>query len=74
MLLQDGVVHKRGEAVMRICAELRGLRWLATLMSFFPRFVRDGIYDIIARRRQKWTSNTVEFSDFVKEHSDRFLA
>ncbi len=73
ILLEHGRVYKRGDAVLRIFYELRGLRWPARIMSIFPRSMRDGIYNIIAGLRRKWMSDPAGFATFVEEHSERFL-
>jgi predicted DCC family thiol-disulfide oxidoreductase YuxK len=50
-----GRVHARSEAVLRILSALGGgWRLLGGLGRCLPRFLRDAVYDFIARRRHTW--------------------
>ena len=47
-------IHLRSEAVLRTAAYL-GPPWrLFTVLRVVPRRLRDGVYDLIARRRYRW--------------------
>lgn len=52
--IEDGVVYKQSTAALKVC---RHLRWLWPLCYGFiivPKFIRDGIYNWIAKNRYKW--------------------
>jgi predicted DCC family thiol-disulfide oxidoreductase YuxK len=54
VLVEDGRLHFRSDAALRI---LRGLRFpwpLAYGFVVLPRFVRDRVYDLIAAHRYRW--------------------
>ncbi|MDP6934943.1 MAG: DUF393 domain-containing protein [Myxococcota bacterium] len=55
VLLQDEAVHVRSTAILRTLLHL-GWCWRvgARLVSIVPRFVRDPIYDLVARNRHRW--------------------
>lgn len=54
LLLEDDVVHTRSTAVLRALRHLKGpARWLHPLI-LVPKFLRDPLYDIVARNRIRW--------------------
>jgi predicted DCC family thiol-disulfide oxidoreductase YuxK len=54
LLLDDGEVHVRSAAVLRSLRHLRGpIRWMRSLL-LVPAWLRDPIYDLIARNRYRW--------------------
>ncbi len=52
--LRDGAVIQRSDAALWILIDLGG--WRVMYRGFFivPRFVRDAVYDWIARNRYRW--------------------
>jgi len=54
LLLDGDEVHVRSDAVLRSLRHLRGpVRWLQPLL-LIPAFLRDPLYDLIARNRYRW--------------------
>jgi predicted DCC family thiol-disulfide oxidoreductase YuxK len=54
LLLDGDEVYLRSTAVLRALRHLRGpVRWLQPLLAV-PAFVRDPIYDVVARNRYRW--------------------
>ncbi len=54
LLIEDNEVFSQSTAVLRSLRHLRGWpRWLAPL-RIVPRFIRDPLYDLIARNRYDW--------------------
>ena len=53
-LLENGKLYSKSTAALRIAKHLSGL-WpsLASLL-IIPKFIRNGVYDVIARNRYKW--------------------
>lgn len=47
-------VYRKSEAVLRVLSRLGGFWSLAKGFLPAPRFLRDGAYDFIARRRRRW--------------------
>ena len=44
----------RSDGALLAIAQLGGIYRLAAWLRIIPRFIRDGIYDLIARNRYKW--------------------
>jgi len=55
VLLEDGALHVRSEAVRRVARHAGGM-WsvLAGTSGVLPRGLRDTAYDFVARRRMRW--------------------
>jgi len=54
ILVEHGKAYVRSEAAIRIARYLRRPWRFLSLVRVFPRFVRDGVYDIVARNRYRW--------------------
>jgi predicted DCC family thiol-disulfide oxidoreductase YuxK len=52
ILLQNGQVFQKSDAVLRIARQLPGYKWL-TVFKILPRFFRDFIYELVARNRYR---------------------
>jgi predicted DCC family thiol-disulfide oxidoreductase YuxK len=52
-LIDDGVLHTRSDAALRILSSLPYWGWTAAL-SIIPSAVRDAVYNIVARNRYRW--------------------
>jgi len=51
---EDGKVYDQSTAVLRIAKKLGGFWSLAYALIIFPRFIRNFVYQLIARNRYKW--------------------
>ncbi|MCG8608354.1 DUF393 domain-containing protein [bacterium] len=49
----SGRVHKKSSAILRLCAQLKGFYPLFTVFLAVPPFLRDLVYDLIAKNRYK---------------------
>lgn len=47
-------IYTRSDAALRIIMRLGGLWKLAGVFLILPRFLRDGVYDWVARNRYQW--------------------
>jgi predicted DCC family thiol-disulfide oxidoreductase YuxK len=54
VLVEQGTVHVRSGAALRIARRLAGPWRLAALFLVVPAFVRDAVYDWVARHRYAW--------------------
>ncbi len=54
ILLEDGKVYERSTAALRVARKLSGLWPLLYGFIILPRFIRDGIYNYVAKNRYKW--------------------
>jgi predicted DCC family thiol-disulfide oxidoreductase YuxK len=54
VLVESDAVLVKSNAVFRILAGLRPPWPLLRVFRFLPRFIRDSVYDAVARRRYRW--------------------
>lgn len=54
ILLDEGTVYYKSSAALRIAKYCNGAWKLLYVFIIVPRFIRDFIYDIIAKNRYKW--------------------
>lgn len=54
ILLEDGKVYLRSAAALRVAKRLNGLWPLLYVFIIVPRFIRDAVYNYIAKNRYKW--------------------
>ena len=73
VLVENGKMYMRSTAALRVCRRLNG--WLPLLygLIIIPRFIRDVVYDLVARNRYKWFGKLNECWVPTPELSARFL-
>lgn len=54
ILYENGGSFYRSDAAIRALILLGGKYKLAALLRIFPRFLRDAVYNFIAKKRYKW--------------------
>lgn len=54
VLLADGKVYQKSTAALRVAKKLNGFWPLLYAFVVVPRFIRDAVYDFIAKNRYKW--------------------
>ncbi len=54
IFIENGVVFQRSTAALKVCRHLRGLWPLCYVFIIVPRFIRDGVYNWIAKNRYTW--------------------
>ncbi len=74
MLIKHGRVYTKSGAVLRISQYLKGAWKLVVIFLIIPPFIRDGIYDLIARKRYQWFGRRKECMIPAPEWQDRFLS
>lgn len=52
LLIREGKVYEKSTAALEIARYLRGWTWLYAF-RFFPRFIRDAVYNLIAKNRYR---------------------
>lgn len=73
LLLDEGRLHTRSTAALRALRHLRGpSRWLYPLI-LIPRFLRDPVYDIVARNRIRWFGRLDSCLVPTPQTRDRFI-
>jgi len=53
-LLDKGQVYQKSTAALKIASRMSGLYPLLGVFWVVPKFIRDAVYDFIARNRYKW--------------------
>lgn len=54
ILVENGQYYTKSTAGLTIISRFGGLWSLAKVLLIFPKFIRDVVYDFIARNRYKW--------------------
>lgn len=73
LLLEDGQVHSRSTAALRALRYLEGpARWLQPLI-LVPKFLRDPVYDVVARNRIRWFGRLDSCLVPTPQTRDRFI-
>lgn len=55
MILIDGEkFYTKSDAALRIGKELKGFYKLSMLLFVFPKFIRNSVYDYVAKNRYNW--------------------
>lgn len=74
VLIENGKVYIKSGAVLRISRRLNGLGKLLVIGYIIPRFIRNVMYDLIARSRYKWFGKREECMMPGAELRHKFLA
>ena len=73
LVVENGVASTKSEGALRVLGHLRPpWSWL-TALRFVPRFIRDGVYSIIARRRYRWFGQKAQCFRPISGMGDRFV-
>jgi predicted DCC family thiol-disulfide oxidoreductase YuxK len=54
IFIEKGKLYNRSTAALRVCRHLSGLWPLCYGLIIVPAFVRNAVYDLIAKNRYKW--------------------
>lgn len=54
VFLENGKAYKKSTGALKVCRYLRGLWPLLYIFIIIPPFIRNALYDFIAKRRYKW--------------------
>ena len=73
VLIENEKVYTRSTAALRIARRLHGGWNLLYGFMIVPRFIRDAVYNIIARNRYKWFGKRDECMIPTPELIERFL-
>ena len=73
ILLENGKVYDRSTAALKVTRKLSG--WWPLLYGFIvvPKFIRDGIYKVIANNRYRWFGKKTECMVPTPELRAKFL-
>lgn len=73
VLIENGNVYKRSGAALRICRKLSGGWPLFYIFIIIPPFIRDGIYNIVAKYRYRWFGKKEQCMIPTPELRSKFL-
>ena len=54
LLLEDGKLYTKSSSALRVAKKLKGFWPLLYGFNIVPKFIRDWVYDIVAKNRYKW--------------------
>ncbi len=54
VLIQNGKLYTKSDVAFRLAKEMSGGWPMFSVLLVIPKFLRDGIYDIISRNRYRW--------------------
>lgn len=73
MLIRDGKLYQKSNAALEIARHLGGLWPLLYVFRIIPRFIRNAVYDWIARNRYRWYGKKDECMVPTPELRARFI-
>jgi predicted DCC family thiol-disulfide oxidoreductase YuxK len=73
ILFEGDKVYTRSAAALRIAKKLNGGWKLLYGLMIIPRFIRNAVYNVIARNRYKWFGKRDECMIPTPESKERFL-
>ena len=73
ILLEEGKIYEKSTAALRIAKKLDGLWPILYVLNIIPKFVRDPIYDLIAKNRYTWFGKKESCMIPSPEIKSRFL-
>ena len=73
IVYMDGKFYDRSHAVLKLCKILGGLYSVFLIGYLIPRFIRDGLYRLIANNRYRWFGKTEQCRVPTQALKERFL-
>jgi predicted DCC family thiol-disulfide oxidoreductase YuxK len=73
IFIENDFVYKQSTGAFKVCRHLRGLWPLCYGLIIVPKFIRDGIYNWIAKNRYKWFGKKESCMIPTPEVKARFL-
>ena len=73
ILVEENKVYTRSSAALRVAKKLNGILPALYVFMLVPSFIRDGVYNVIAKNRYKWFGRKDECLLPSPELKARFL-
>ncbi len=73
VFIDNEKIYLRSSAALQVAKYLRGAWLLLYIFIIVPKFIRDAVYNLIAKNRYKWFGKKEECWIPTKEIMDRFL-
>ena len=72
-LVENGKIYDRSTAALKVLRKLNGLWKLLYAFIIIPKFIRDAVYDFIAKNRYRWFGRKDECMIPTAELRAKFL-
>jgi predicted DCC family thiol-disulfide oxidoreductase YuxK len=72
ILKEEGKIYTRSTAALKMFQQLKGWKWVK-IFWIVPNFIRDAVYNLIAKNRYKWFGKKEECWVPTPELKSRFL-
>ncbi|MCC6182663.1 MAG: DUF393 domain-containing protein [Bacteroidia bacterium] len=73
ILIDANKVYLKSTAILKVCKNLKGFYRLIYAFIIIPKFIRDWIYDGVAKRRYKWFGKQTQCIIPTNQLNTRFL-
>ena len=73
ILIIDEKKYSKSSAVLRVAKQLGGFYSIGIIFYIIPKFIRDKVYDFVAKNRYKWYGKRESCMLPSKELKNRFL-
>lgn len=73
LLTKEGKLYNKSRAALEIAKNLSGFWFLLYIFKIIPRFISDGVYDLIAKNRYKWFGKRDTCRVPTSQLQERFL-
>jgi predicted DCC family thiol-disulfide oxidoreductase YuxK len=74
IFIKDGIVFYKSDAVIEIAKQIKGWPHIFKYASLFPKFLRDGMYNLIAKNRYSLFGKKENCMVPREEDRNRFLS
>ncbi len=74
LLIEDERVYTKSTAALRVIKQLNGVISILYTFNVIPKFIRDSIYDLVARNRYNWFGKKDECMKPTPQLKARFLS
>jgi len=75
LILQvDDKIYSRSDAALHTAILIKRWKWLSKMCLVIPKFLRDGVYNLIAKNRYRWFGKKESCMIPTPELQSRFLS
>ena len=74
IFIKDGIVFYKSDAVIEIAKQIKGWPHIFKYACLFPKFLRDSVYDLIAKNRYSLFGKKETCTVPTEENRNRFLS
>lgn len=73
VLIEEGQLFQKSTAVLKICRHLNWPWKLFYVFKLLPKFLRDKVYEFMAKRRYRWFGKKDSCVLMIPEYKNRFI-